>query len=141
METKDNILAINAFTEYPGPRYSNQGDNSGEDFYFKILNPAFSEALESGKNLIIVLDGTAGYASSFLDEAFGNLVYDFSLNAVKSNIEIISQEEPDWREMIFNETLPEWEERRTKGDSPKLTCTHEPWNRWNSNKIETGQWR
>lgn len=34
--------------------------------------------------LLVDLDGTSGYPSSFLDEAFGELVYDFSLEEVKN---------------------------------------------------------
>lgn len=141
METKDYFLTITDFTEYPGPRYSNQGDKSGEDFYFNKLNPAFAEALKSEFPLTIVLDGTAGYASSFLDEAFGNLVYDFTLDKVKNKIKIISEEEPDWREMIFNETLPEWEGRRVKQVPPKSTIVHDAWYRWENNKLLKNVWR
>ena len=141
METKDNFLTITDFTEYPGPRYCNQGEKSGEDFYITTLNPAFAAAVKSKFPLTIILDGTAGYASSFLDEAFGNLVYDFTLGIVKDNIKIVSEEEPDWREMIFNETLPEWEGRRIREDPPKSTIIHDAWYRWSDNKLIKKVWR
>ena len=35
------------------------------------------------KNLILCLDGVSGYPSSFLDEAIGELVYDFRLDNIK----------------------------------------------------------
>lgn len=38
------------------------------------LLPAFRNAKESGELLVVNLDGTAGLAASFLEEAFGGLV-------------------------------------------------------------------
>jgi hypothetical protein len=63
------ISAARDFSRTPGPRHARQGNWSGE---------AFREMLERGlrrhQRLLIVLDGTRGYGSSFLDEAFGGLV-------------------------------------------------------------------
>lgn len=70
-------IAVINYSLDPGPRYVRQGEDSGEDYYHKVLNHEFYEALISGQVLEVSLDGTSGYASSFLDEAFGNLVYDF----------------------------------------------------------------
>lgn len=140
MESKNNLLAISDYTEYPGPRYCNQGDFSGEAFYFDRLNSAFTDAYKHSSQLTIVLDGTAGYASSFLDQAFGNLIFDFSLNVVRSIIVIISNEEPDWKEMIYNETFIEWEERRIKNEQPKLTCDHKAWYRLVESKLKADIW-
>src|SRR5690606_36087113 len=117
------------YTEYPGPRYCNQGDYSGEDFYHVILNPKFAEAFEESKKLVVDLDSTAGYASSFLDEAFGNLVYDFRLENVTKFLEIISKQEPDWKDMIINEVFNDWESRRISDKSPRKTVRHEEWYR------------
>lgn len=108
------------FTEYPGPRYKHQGAHSGELFFQEILLPKFKEIqdeLQKGKSvkLEVELDNTAGYASSFLDEAFGNLTYEFGEKFVKDHLEIISKEEPDWIQIIFNETIPEWERKRKRG--------------------------
>lgn len=118
MEQK-NYLRVLDFTEYPGPRYCEQGTNSGEEFYHTKLNFEFKNSLENNAKLTVDLDKTAGYASSFLDEAFGNLVYDFSLEKVKNNIEIISNEEKDWITMIFDMVMPDWEKRRIENKSPK----------------------
>lgn len=66
------------------------------------------------------LDNTAGYASSFLDEAFGNLVFDFTLDNVKRMVEIISNQEPHWKDMIEKQTYQQWEERRVRKTILKL---------------------
>ena len=65
------------FSEYPGPRYIQQGESSGEEFYVNLLNPTFAECLNESKQLELNLDSSAGYATSFLDEALGELVFDF----------------------------------------------------------------
>jgi hypothetical protein len=106
MENKTK-LEISQYSMNPGTRYINQGDDSGEDFYHKCLNRKYQEALIKKESLVVDLDGTNGYASSFLDEAFGNLVYDFGLDSVKKNIILISREEPEWIDMINDETFNE----------------------------------
>lgn len=124
-EVSYNILD---FTEYPGPRYEDQGEDSGEQFYKEKLKPLFEEIIEKSKTdgedvlLVINLDNTAGYASSFLDEAFGNLSYDFGQELVKKHIRLISDQEPDWIEIIMNETIPEWHKKKLTGipRKPKL---------------------
>lgn len=58
------------FTKYPGGRYRKNGKGSGEEFRDVYLVPC----LERGEAITVVLDGTAGYSSSFLEEAFGGLV-------------------------------------------------------------------
>ncbi|EOR96498.1 hypothetical protein ADIARSV_0282 [Arcticibacter svalbardensis MN12-7] len=123
------ISVLNDFTEYPGLRNCSISEFSGEEFYHDHLNNGFKESYDKKEKLIINLDGTGGYASSFLDEAFGNLVYDFTLNVVKSNIEIISDEEPHWKDMIEEKTFLQWEKRRQVEEKPIVTKNHEPWYR------------
>lgn len=67
------------FTRYPGGRYTDDGPGNGTDFREKFLVPV----LENNEKAIIVLDGSAGYPSSFLDEAFAGLVRVHSYNADK----------------------------------------------------------
>ena len=117
----ENIkLRVIDFTEYPGPRYQRQGDFSGEEFYVKKLNSAFTQAYREEKKLEVYLDGTAGYPSSFLDESFGELVYDFTLEIVKKRLLIITELNKKRKEKLENETFIQWEERRKKGDC----CTY-----------------
>lgn len=58
------------FTRYPAGRYKRNGKTSGEEFREKFLVPTLAE----GGTVRIELDGTIGYGSSFLEEAFGGLV-------------------------------------------------------------------
>ena len=58
------------FSRYPAGRYETDGPFSGELFRAKFLVPV----LKNNKQITIELDGTAGYGSSFLEEAFGGLV-------------------------------------------------------------------
>jgi hypothetical protein len=57
------------FSPHPGPRYRRQGPASGEEFRALLV-----EWLKQAERLIVDLDGTSGFGSSFLDEAFGGLI-------------------------------------------------------------------
>ncbi|TRZ45136.1 STAS-like domain-containing protein [Robertkochia solimangrovi] len=128
-------IQIKDFSEYPGLRHCSISDDSGEEFYHKILNKEFKDSYEKKEKIEVNLDYTAGYAPSFLDEAFGNLIYDFGIEAVKENLIIVSDQEPDLKEMIVNETFVQWQERRENEDKPKKTEKHKPWFRKVNNEI------
>ncbi len=53
-----------------GPRFAKHGDFSGEQFREEFLEPALREYDE----VVVNLDGTLGYGSSFLEEVFGGAV-------------------------------------------------------------------
>lgn len=137
---KDKYFSIIDYSQSPGPRYCAQGADSGEDFYHKKLNALFTAAFQEQVLLIITLDGADGYASSFLDEAFGNLVYDFGAEIVNKNLVIISQDEDVWIDMLKNETIPEWEKRRLSGEKPKITEEHDKWFRLDNGKLKEDIW-
>jgi hypothetical protein len=98
--TKHFLKISRDFSETPGARYYTDGDFSGEDFYENYLRHAFKEALDDNSKLTIDLDGTEGYATSFLDEAFIRLTTAFGKQTVLDHIDIISTEEPDWIDEI-----------------------------------------
>lgn len=135
-----NISILKDFTEFPGLRHCNISDNSGEEFYHSVLNKAFKEAYEKKEKLVVSLDDTAGYASSFLDEAFGNLVYDFTYDVVTHYIDIISEQEPHWKELIEKQTFEEWEKRRKDNKPPKITKEHDAWFKLIDNQIQEKIW-
>lgn len=58
------------FSRYPAGRVISDGPYSGEKFRTDYL----VSAVNSGDRFKIILDGTRGYGSSFLEEAFGGLV-------------------------------------------------------------------
>jgi hypothetical protein len=134
------ISVLEHFSEFPTLRHCNISDKSGEEFYHTVLNKAFKEAYEKGEKLVVNLDATAGYASSFLDEAFGNLVYDFTLDIVKKNVEIISDQEPHWKTMIVDQTFIQWESRRKGKQRPVVTAQHEAWYRLIDNQLKLDVW-
>lgn len=95
-------MIINVATDYtktPGGRLSKEGEWSGEDFRVKQLEPAFKKAKEMGEDLKVILDGGYGYATSFLEEAFGGLARKLQDPDILK-IVIISDEEPALVEKI-----------------------------------------
>jgi hypothetical protein len=84
------------FTRFPSGRHKAKGSTSGEEFRQTFLEPA----LRSGERIEVDLDGTLGYGSSFLEEAFGGLVRSlelapdrlFDLLTIKSEDPLIIQE-------------------------------------------------
>lgn len=88
------------FSETPGARYYKDGPKSGQEFYETLLLKKFEKAIKANSKLVIDLDGTDGYATSFLDEAFRSLAEKFGAKIVWENIELISNDEPDWLDEI-----------------------------------------
>lgn len=66
----NSINIARDYTAYPGGRYPADGKGNGTTFREKFLLPIITQ----GKTADVILDGAAGYPSSFLDEAFGGLV-------------------------------------------------------------------
>ena len=64
------IKVAQDFTRFPSGRFKKNGDTSGEAFREKFLEPALKDGIE----ITVDLDGTIGYGSSFLEEAFGGLI-------------------------------------------------------------------
>ncbi|SRR5258706_241743 len=92
------------YTSTPGPRYIKEGDFSGEFFRQKILYPSFQRAISEGKKIVVVLDETAGYGTSFLEESFGGLIREEKMNykSIIDNLKIISIEEDYLIEDVFH---------------------------------------
>jgi STAS-like domain of unknown function (DUF4325) len=65
------ISVADDFSRYPAGRSRTHGPNSGERFREELLWPNLSNPLNS---VTVKLDGTRGYNSSFLDEAFAGLL-------------------------------------------------------------------
>ncbi|WP_141048345.1 STAS-like domain-containing protein [Aliarcobacter cryaerophilus] len=84
------------FSDSPGARYYDDGDFSGEQFRDEFLLKYF----DNYDRIIVNLDGTEGYATSFLEESFGGLARIKGKDLVLRKIEFISNEEPDLIEEI-----------------------------------------
>lgn len=93
----DNIiLFVKKFSITPGSRYKEEGKkaHSGEEFREDFLEPSFSAAEKNNVKLIVNLDGTIGYGTSWLEEVFGGLARKVGKDKVLNRIEFISEEEP-----------------------------------------------
>lgn len=86
------ISVAKDFSPEPAGRTKVDGPFSAEDFRERVLAPALMRPC-----LILVnLDGTVGYASSFLEETFGGLVreHGFVPENLRRKMRIISEEDP-----------------------------------------------
>lgn len=86
---KKKIINVSReFSPYPAGRYESDGKFTGEGFRRIHLK----NALEKNDKVIIELDGTLGYGSSFLEEAFGGLVREdnFSEEYLSKRLELVS---------------------------------------------------
>lgn len=76
------------FSETPSGRYPEDGEFSGEVFRKKHLVPS----LRDFDQVEVILDGTEGFGSSFLEEAFGGLIREegFSLQQVVQKLTLVA---------------------------------------------------
>jgi uncharacterized protein DUF4325 len=89
------------FARIPGPRKRAEGEFSGEEFLETQLRPRFIEAQQSGATLHVNLDGTVGYGTSFLEEAFGGLAREFGVREVEQHLEVTCTDEPYLQDQIW----------------------------------------
>lgn len=82
------------YTDTPGLRYRSQGNFSGEDFREVVLIPLLNQAKEKNDTIEINLDGTYGYPTSFLEEAFGGLVREYKDPSIRNYFSFICTDEP-----------------------------------------------
>ena len=111
---KMSTIKVIDYTRNPGARYISDGLYSGEEYFNLVLNVSFEMAVAKKERLIVDLDGTSGYASSFLSEAFGLLAERYGVEKVLKNIELISNEEPDWKIAILKNYIPNATKRKKK---------------------------
>jgi hypothetical protein len=88
------ITIAKEFSETPGPRSKEEGDFSGEEFLERILRPAYERAVAEDETLLIDLDGTEGYATSFLESTFGGLARVFPAEEILSRMIFKCDDEP-----------------------------------------------
>ena len=87
------ILSIaKDFSREPAGRYVADGATSGEVFREKHLIPA----LRKSEAVTVLMDGTEGYGSSFLEEAFGGLVRRLGLTVddFQRRLILVSNDDP-----------------------------------------------
>src|SRR5690606_13973127 len=89
------IIRVCDFSKTPGSRYRDEGRkaHSGEEFREEILEPKFKIAIANDQKILIDLDGTIGYGTSWLEEVFGGLARAYGHRRVLSTLEFKSEEE------------------------------------------------
>lgn len=120
----DKILKIADICTTPGGRSIASGPYSAEWFYNTYLLPAYKEAVAENANLTVDLNGTEGYASSYLDELFGRLAWE-NRNTIKNMLvdtefSIVSTEEPYLVDDII-QSMHEWVTEGPHDNSPIVT--------------------
>ena len=95
------MLTVNVaknYTRFPSGRFKRNGSTSGEAFRQRFLE----EPLREGKKVTVELDGTIGYGSSFLEEAFGGLVRALQIapNDLKPRLHFVSDDPALLEEVI-----------------------------------------
>jgi hypothetical protein len=94
------ITIAKDFSSTPGARHRSDGLYSGEDFRERLLEPHFKDP-KATEEVTVVLDGTEGYASSFLEEAFGGLARIYGTEVCKERLVFVSTED----ELLEDEIL------------------------------------
>tara|TARA_B100000378_G_scaffold277841_1_gene279179 strand:- start:1768 stop:2091 length:324 start_codon:yes stop_codon:yes gene_type:complete len=90
----------NEFAKTPGWRTYADGPKSGQEFYDELLKDRYEEALRNDVKLKVILDGSNGYTTSFLNEAFRLLGGAFGADKVWNRLIIVSNEVPKYIERI-----------------------------------------
>ena len=81
------------YSKTPGGRYKDEGPYSGEEFRENLLLDAYEKCEHNNEKLEIDFDDCFGFATSFLEEAFGGLVRNHNKKDVLKVIEIISNDD------------------------------------------------
>lgn len=92
--TIETLIIAKDFTPAPGARNIDEGPYSGEEFLKKVLRPLFERALKEDFTVLVDLDNTEGYATSFLEEAFGGLARIYGPDKVLNHLDFKSEDEP-----------------------------------------------
>lgn len=91
------INIANQFSPFPGGRYISDGEYSGEEFRTRFLVPA----LKAREKIVLELDGTRGYGSSFLEEVFGGLVrLGYTKEFIRESIQLVTARESLIKEIL-----------------------------------------
>lgn len=90
---KSEFSIARDFSRNPGPRHKWQGPHSGELLRERLIKLLSAQA---GK-IIILLDGTTGIGSSFLDEAFGGLIKHAGFtHDIRDRFDFVSKTDPSY---------------------------------------------
>lgn len=87
------------YSTVPAGRFHSDGDHSGEGFRDNLLAPALKEH----QQVVVDFDGTEGYGSSFLEEAFGGLVriHGYTREQLHDRLKLVSEEDESIPEEVW----------------------------------------
>lgn len=88
------------FSDTPGGRYKAEGEFSGELFRDEYLFPKLEESEKNSELLIINFDNCFGFATSFLEEAFGGLVRKYKKKGVFEQLVLLSEDDETIPDLI-----------------------------------------
>ena len=78
------------FTEFPGGRARDDGDYSGEEFYEEVLLPLYQKR----ERVLLDLEGARGFATAFLDGAFGEFAARHGRAEFEKYFEVMASDDP-----------------------------------------------
>lgn len=89
------IINVKDFSKTPGSRYRDEGTkaHSGQEFREDYLEPTFKKVINTSDTILVNLDGTIGYGTSWLEEVFGGLARKYGKNLVLEKLSFTSYEE------------------------------------------------
>ncbi len=93
---KTTRITLRDWTRFPGGRFKDDGDHSGQEFREQFLEAS----VKSGESFEIDFNGifTAGW--SFLDEALGHYVTELGESEFRKRFFIIADDDPDILEEV-----------------------------------------
>ncbi len=101
----NNTITLNVAKEFsptPGFRTKDEGPFPAVDFRDKLLFPKLKDAIENDDILLVDLDGSSGYGTSFLEEAFGGLIRVCHLrySDIEVHLKLKSEDDPSYIDEI-----------------------------------------
>lgn len=90
------------FSPTPGFRTKEEGPYPADEFRDKYLYPKLKDAIDKNDSLLVDLDGSAGYGTSFLEEAFGGLIRECGLSYqdIMEHLQLKSEDDPSYIDEI-----------------------------------------
>lgn len=100
------VISVADFSRLPGSRHRKDGDNSADEFFEDYIEKPLQKVVNnrhSKEHILLDLDGTLGYASSFVSQlAVRALGICSNKRKLKKIISIKSLEDPSQEEGFWN---------------------------------------
>lgn len=90
MSTFELYAFAEEFTDTPGGRDRSEGDDSGEQFFQEVLEPRY----RAGRKTIFDMRDVYGFATGWLDGAFGEFAYRYGAGTFREYFRIKNDEDP-----------------------------------------------